>query len=244
MGGRSRAPRTGRLAPGIGVQLAAGAGALALALVSQSEDVNGVAIFSAGSRDKQHLMLSRLGLRPVSWIEPLPSTEYDDVIRVMYCTSTQELQLRFQRMMDAMAKTIGLDQMLTTSGLASGGSPSGTRKDMRSVPRSIQLPASIAALDSELQLHPELIRDGRRREDGIELGEIVAAEILALRARRRFECHSFCLRTYLTAGKLSADTSETCASRFSRMVLRNSPLQSPLPNSPCSPARTPRLDQS
>jgi hypothetical protein len=109
----------GSLAPGIGVQLAAGAGALALALASQSEDVNGVAIFSAGSRDKQCLMLSRLGLRPVSGIEPLASTEYDDVIRVMYCTSTQELQVRFQRMMDAMAKTIGLDQMLSASVLAS-----------------------------------------------------------------------------------------------------------------------------
>jgi Acetyltransferase (GNAT) domain len=106
----------GSLAPGIGVQLAAGAGALALALVGQSEDMNGIAIFSAGSRDKQYLMLSRLGLRPVSGIEPLASTEYDDVIRVMYCTGTQELQPRFQRMMDAMGETIGIDQMLTTSG--------------------------------------------------------------------------------------------------------------------------------
>jgi len=102
----------GSLAPGIGVQLAAGAGALALALANKSEDENGVAIFSAGSRDKQYLMLSRLGLRPVSGIEPLASTEYDDVIRVMYCTSAEELQLRFQRMMDAMARTAGIDQML------------------------------------------------------------------------------------------------------------------------------------
>ena len=94
------------LAPGIGVQLAAGAGALALALVNTAEDENGVAIFSAGSRDKQYTLLSRLGLKPVSGIEPLISTEYDDVIRVMYCTKTQELQLRFQRMMDAMAKVI------------------------------------------------------------------------------------------------------------------------------------------
>ena len=29
--------------------------------------------------------------------------EYDDVIRVIDCTKTQESQLRFQRMMDAMA---------------------------------------------------------------------------------------------------------------------------------------------
>ena len=107
------------LAPGIGVQLAASAGALALALVNQSEDVNAIAIFSAGSRDNQYLMLSRLGLRPVSGIEPLISTEYDDVIRVMYCTRNQKLQPRFQRMMDAMAKTIGVDQMLPVSALDS-----------------------------------------------------------------------------------------------------------------------------
>jgi len=76
--------------------------------VNQSEDVNGVAIFSAGSRDKQYLMLSRLGLRPVSGVETITSTEYDDVIRVMYCTNTEELQYRFRSMMDAMAKTIGI----------------------------------------------------------------------------------------------------------------------------------------
>jgi predicted GNAT family N-acyltransferase len=103
------------LAPGIGVQLAASAGALALALVNQSEDVNAIAIFSAGSRDNQYLMLSRLGLRPVCGIEPLIATEYDDVIRVMYCARNQKLQRRFQRMMDAIAKAIGIDQMLPVS---------------------------------------------------------------------------------------------------------------------------------
>jgi hypothetical protein len=107
--------RTRNLAPGIGVQLAAGAGALAFALVNQSDDANGVAIFSAGSRDKQYLMLSRLGLKPVSEIDPVISTEYDDVIRVMYCTSTHKLQFRFRRMMEAMAEAIGLDHMISTS---------------------------------------------------------------------------------------------------------------------------------
>jgi hypothetical protein len=107
------------LAPGIGVQLAASAGALALALVNQSEAINAIAIFSAGSRDNQYLMLSRLGLRPVSGLEPLISTEYDDVIQVMYCGRNQKLQRRFQRMMDAMAKAIGIDQMLRISTLDS-----------------------------------------------------------------------------------------------------------------------------
>lgn len=107
------------LAPGIGVQLAASAGALALALVNRSESINAIAIFAAGSRDNQYLMLSRLGLRPVSGIEPLISAEYDDVIQVMYCNRNQKLQRRFQRMMDAMAKAIGIDQILTVSALDS-----------------------------------------------------------------------------------------------------------------------------
>jgi GNAT acetyltransferase-like protein len=111
------------LAPGIGVQLAASAGALALALVNQSEDANAIAIFSAGSRDNQYLMLSRLGLKPVSGIEPLSSTDYDDVIQVMYCARNQKLQRRFQRMMDAMAKAIGIDQMLPVSVGAIAPSP-------------------------------------------------------------------------------------------------------------------------
>jgi hypothetical protein len=87
--------------------------------VNQSEDENAIAIFSAGSQDNQYLMLSRLGLRPVSGIEPVISTDYDDVIRVMYCARNQKLQRRFHRMMDAMAKTIGFDQMLPASALDS-----------------------------------------------------------------------------------------------------------------------------
>jgi GNAT acetyltransferase-like protein len=105
------------LAPGIGVQLAASAGALGLALVNQSEAANAIAIFAAGSRDNQYLMLSRLGLKPVSGIESVISTEYDDVIQVMYCTRTQKLQRRFQRMMDAMANTMGIDQIVGVSAL-------------------------------------------------------------------------------------------------------------------------------
>jgi Acetyltransferase (GNAT) domain len=100
------------LAPGIGVQLAAAAGALALALVNQSEDVNAIAIFSTGSRDNQYRVLSRIGLKEVSGIDPLISTEYDDMIRVMYCTRNDSMQPHFQRMMDAMAKDMGIDQMV------------------------------------------------------------------------------------------------------------------------------------
>jgi hypothetical protein len=108
------------LAPGIGVQLAAGAGALAFALVNQWGDANGVTISSSGSGDKQDLLLSRLGLKPVSWIEPVTSTEYDDLIRVMYCTNTQQLQPRFLRMMDAMAEAIRIEQMLPISAIQIG----------------------------------------------------------------------------------------------------------------------------
>jgi hypothetical protein len=56
-------------------------------------------------------------LREVSGIEPLISTEYDDVIRVMYCTKNQKMPPRFQRMMDAMAEGMGIDQMLRVSAL-------------------------------------------------------------------------------------------------------------------------------
>ena len=100
------------LAPGIAVQLAAAAGAIAIALVKRSEDENAIAIFSAGSRDNQYRMLSRIGLRQVSGIEPLLSTQYEDEIRVMYCTRNDTMQPRFQRMMDAMAKGMGIDQMI------------------------------------------------------------------------------------------------------------------------------------
>jgi Acetyltransferase (GNAT) domain len=108
------------LAPGIGLQLAASAGALALTLVNQSEAPNAMAIFSAGSRDNQYRMLSRLGLKTVYGIEPVVSTDYDDVIRVMYCSSSQKLQRRFQRMMDAMANAMRMDQMLRVSALDPG----------------------------------------------------------------------------------------------------------------------------
>lgn len=106
---------SGSLAPGIAVQLAAGAGALTFALANHSADANGVAIFSAGSRDKQYSMLSRLGLRLVSGIEPVASDEYGDTIRVMYCTDPKELQSRFRRMMDAMAEVVELDRILPAS---------------------------------------------------------------------------------------------------------------------------------
>jgi hypothetical protein len=105
------------LAPGIGLQLAASAGALALTLVNQSEAANAMAIFSAGSRDNQYRMLSRLGLKTVSAIAPVISTDYDEVIRVMYCSSPQKLQRRFQRMMDAMANVMKMDQVLRVSAL-------------------------------------------------------------------------------------------------------------------------------
>src|SRR5271170_1828157 len=75
------------------------------------------------SRPSGRAMLSRLGLRPVSGIEPLTSTEYDDVIRVMYCARDQKLQRRFQRMMVAMAQAIGIDQMLPVSAGAIAGLP-------------------------------------------------------------------------------------------------------------------------
>jgi hypothetical protein len=101
----------GNLAPGIGIQLAAASGALAFALVKQAENADGVAIFSAGSRNRQYLTLSRLGLKPVPGVEAVDSNEYDDVIRVMYCSRTDDLQPRFLRLMDVMKEAIGFEQL-------------------------------------------------------------------------------------------------------------------------------------
>ena len=49
-------------------------------------------------------MLYAFGLRHISGIEPPHLHEYDDVIRVMYFAKTQELQLRFRQMIDAIGK--------------------------------------------------------------------------------------------------------------------------------------------
>jgi hypothetical protein len=62
----------------------------------------------AARDDRQDLMLARIGLEAVPAPEPIKCDEFKDNVRVMYCINTQQLNPRFLRIMDEMAKTMGL----------------------------------------------------------------------------------------------------------------------------------------
>jgi len=106
-----RNPRSS-LAPGIGIQLAAGAGALAVALARQVEFGNGVAIFAAGTRDRQYLTLKHLGLKAIANLSPVHSAEYDDLIQVLYCDSAMALQPRFRRIIESISMAMRIDEVV------------------------------------------------------------------------------------------------------------------------------------
>jgi Acetyltransferase (GNAT) domain len=109
--------RNGRsLAPGIGLELAAGAGALAVALASQIESGKGIAIFAAGTRDRQYLTLTHLGLKVVSGLSPVRSSEYDDFIQVLYCDSAMVLQPRFRRIIESLSMAMRMEQVVNSVG--------------------------------------------------------------------------------------------------------------------------------
>jgi hypothetical protein len=114
------------LAPGIGLQLAAGAGALAIALAQQIGLAKGVAIFAAGTRDRQYLTLKHLGLKSVSNLPLIRSNEYDDLIRVLYCDSAVGLQPRFRRIIESISTVMRIDEVVYSvrNGTASNSSVS------------------------------------------------------------------------------------------------------------------------
>jgi hypothetical protein len=68
----------------------------------------GIVVCSVGTRDRQDSMLARIGLAPVPAADPVDCDDFDDKVRMMYCSNTQELHPRFQRLMDEMAKTLRL----------------------------------------------------------------------------------------------------------------------------------------
>ena len=103
------------LAPGIGLQLAAGAGALAIALARQIGFGKGLAIFAAGTRDRQYLTLKHLGLREVADLPPIPSSEYDDLIQVLYCDSAMGLQPRFRRIIESISSAMRIDEVVDSA---------------------------------------------------------------------------------------------------------------------------------
>ena len=94
------------------VQLAAASAALAITLGNASLVQRGIVLCSAGTGDRQDLMLARIGLAEVPTTEPIKCDEFKDDVRVMYCINTQQLNPRFRRIMDEMAKTIGLTEAL------------------------------------------------------------------------------------------------------------------------------------
>jgi len=107
--------RNGRsLAPGIGLELAAGAGALALVLADQVESGNGIAIFAAGTRDGQYLTLTRLGLKMAAGLSPARSSEYDDFIQVLHCDSATTLQPRLRRIIESLSIAMRIEETVQT----------------------------------------------------------------------------------------------------------------------------------
>jgi Acetyltransferase (GNAT) domain len=94
------------------VQLAAASAALAITLGNGSLVQPGIVVCSAGTGDRQDLMLARIGLTAVPTTEPIKCDEFEDKVRVMCCINTQQLNPRFLRIMGEMAKTIGLTKAL------------------------------------------------------------------------------------------------------------------------------------
>src|SRR4029077_2223091 len=73
----------------------------------------GVVVCSVGTRDRQDSMLARIGLAPVPAMDPVACDDFNDKVRMMYCSNSQQLHPRFLRMMDEMAKTLGLARALS-----------------------------------------------------------------------------------------------------------------------------------
>jgi hypothetical protein len=64
----------------------------------------------------QDLMLARIGLAEVPTTEPIKCDEFQDHVRVTYCINTKQLNPRFLRIMDEMAKTVGITKTPTSFG--------------------------------------------------------------------------------------------------------------------------------
>lgn len=95
-----------------GVQLAAASAALAIRLRNGTVIPREIVVCSVGTGDRQDLILTRIGLRALPAAEPIKCDDFKDNVRVMYCINTQQLNPRFLRIVDKMAKTIGLTPAL------------------------------------------------------------------------------------------------------------------------------------
>ena len=92
----------------LGTQLAAASAALATTLARCSAAQRGIVVCAVGTGDQQDLMLARVELAAVAAAEPVKSYDYNDDVRVMYCIDPGQLNGRFRRLMDEMAKVIGV----------------------------------------------------------------------------------------------------------------------------------------
>jgi len=92
------------------VQLAAASAALAITLGNGSVFQRKIIVCSAGTGDRQDLMLARIGLSAARAVEAITCDDFKDNVRVMYCLDTQQLNPRFLRVIIKMAKTIGLTE--------------------------------------------------------------------------------------------------------------------------------------
>ena len=90
------------------VQLAAASAALAITLENGSLVQRGIVVCSAGTGDGQDLMLARIGLAEVPTTEPIKCDQFQDHVRVMYCSNTQQTYSRLIRIMAEMATTNGI----------------------------------------------------------------------------------------------------------------------------------------
>lgn len=93
-----------------GVQFAAASAALAITLGNGSVFHRRIIVCSAGTGDRQDLMLARIGLSAARAVEAITCDDFKDNVRVMYCLDTQQLNPRFLRVIIKMAKTIGLTE--------------------------------------------------------------------------------------------------------------------------------------
>jgi hypothetical protein len=91
-----------------GAQLAAAAAALASVLGDQTVGPPSAVVCSVGTGEGQHLMLARVGLISAPTSGVIRADDYNDDVRVMYCTGLERLDPRFRRLMDDMAETLEL----------------------------------------------------------------------------------------------------------------------------------------
>jgi len=103
---------SGRLA----MRLAAGSAALANALRYASETPRDLVLCSAGSIDRQDVMLGRIGLTELPGVEPVYSDKYMDTVRVFSCSAMDSLSPRFQRLVVEMAIKLGVEDFCGSRG--------------------------------------------------------------------------------------------------------------------------------